>query len=94
MNLSDISNAADVILYNETRKQKPEPQESTLKDCLPVVSNLSAKDALDLAKLIVAAQKEWHEEMAQDPDNGAGWKRDGQALAMALEILDIVELWQ
>ena len=92
MNLSDISNAADVILYNETRKQKPQPTESTLQDCLPVVSNLSAKDALDLAKLIVAAQKEWHQEMAEDSDNGPGWKRDAQALSMALEILDIVEL--
>ena len=95
MKFSEISSPSDLVLFNETatgREAAAGTGELSFEDIVPQVVKLSAADALKLAKLIVEAQKEWHEEMAQDPENGEGWGRDAMALKMAAEVLGVVEL--
>ena len=95
MKFSEINSPSDLVLFNETttgRENAAGTGELSFDDIVPQVVKLSAADALKLAKLIVAAQQEWHEEMAQDPDNGEGWSRDAMALKMAAEVLDVVDL--
>jgi outer membrane PBP1 activator LpoA protein len=85
LNISDITNTSDIILYNET-KTSP-----VMKACIEM-AKLSPEETMEVVKTALEALKHYHMETYQTQDDADPiWMLDAMRIQVAQDALDLIE---